>query len=616
MMDIVLEILSALILLGILIFFARADRHVAHGRRGWLFIQIGFLLLLFGAFMDVIDNFEALDRAIVIGDISMQSFLEKFVGYFGGFAMVCIGFMLWLPTLQKMDTLQKDLAEAKQTLEYKVMERTSTLEKEFDSRRKIEAALRQTEEHRQILYENAPIGISHGLIGGSLVVRNAAFARMLGYDTPAELDDAMRESGELAFFWRDKQDFHTMVERLRTEKHIADFETCFEHKDGSDVWVHLTFSALEDRNGKHYYFYSFADDITERKLATDALAESEMRLATIIDSLPAGVILVDAETQNLTEVNSMALDMLGYDREDLVGHHCCSNLCPKKRGECPILDQHKEILNREVKLKRKDGVELQVTKSAAMVTMEGRKYLLETFVNISEQKRLDQLRKDVDHIIRHDLKSPVVSMINACSVLLLDENVQGETREILELIQQQGNKALRLAGMSLAIYRMEKGTYTYEPQSVDFMDVVRRVVAELADRAHSLNVAVRVILDGIEPSEDAVFPVMGNDLLCDSMFANLLANALEASPEGAEVTVSLQSGDAPTVVFANVGAVPADIRENFFDKFVSYGKKTGTGLGTYSASLSVQTMEGAIEMDTSDEENTTTLIVRFPEKVG
>lgn len=66
------------------------------------------------------------------------------------------------------------------------------------------------------------------------------------------------------------------------------------------------------------------------------------------------------------------------------------------------------------------------------------------------------------------------------------------------------------------------------------------------------------------------------------------------------------------IVVKNKGAVPKEIRDRFFDKFVTMGKPGGTGIGTYSAKLLIQAQEGSIELNVSDEDNTTAIIVSLP----
>jgi CheY-like chemotaxis protein len=102
------------------------------------------------------------------------------------------------------------------------------------------------------------------------------------------------------------------------------------------------------------------------------------------------------------------------------------------------------------------------------------------------------------------------------------------------------------------------------------------------------------------------------ELLCYSLLANLMRNAVEASPQGGEVSIGAFAGPGETVVLRihNHGAVPASVRGSFFQKYATSGKAGGTGLGTYSARLMARVQDGDIEMQTSKDAGTT-LTVRL-----
>ena len=103
-------------------------------------------------------------------------------------------------------------------------------------------------------------------------------------------------------------------------------------------------------------------------------------------------------------------------------------------------------------------------------------------------------------------------------------------------------------------------------------------------------------------------------MFCYSIFHNLLHNACEASPEGGSVDVAVSScGDGSVCVsISNAGAVPHEIRERFFNKFVTHGKQGGSGIGTYSARLLANAQEGDIALAVDDEKDCTTVTVTLP----
>jgi signal transduction histidine kinase len=64
-----------------------------------------------GSLVDITDNFEELNRFVIIGDTPTEAFLEKFVGFLGGFCILAIGLVRWIPSVQK---LSDEIAERKQ----------------------------------------------------------------------------------------------------------------------------------------------------------------------------------------------------------------------------------------------------------------------------------------------------------------------------------------------------------------------------------------------------------------------------------------------------------------------------------------------------------------------
>ncbi len=93
MTEIILEIMLVIVV-GIAFYFLLQKEKQKDLNR---YILYGFALILFGALIDVTDNFPLLNKYIVVGDNACQSFLENVVGYLFGFALLAIGFWKWLP---------------------------------------------------------------------------------------------------------------------------------------------------------------------------------------------------------------------------------------------------------------------------------------------------------------------------------------------------------------------------------------------------------------------------------------------------------------------------------------------------------------------------------------
>ncbi len=109
MTDIVMEILRAVMVGGVIISLLKAHpaKEVSQ-KSGWRYILAGFSLIFFGTLIDITDNFEELNRFVIIGDTEIQAFLEKVVGYLLGFLLLAIGIRQWLPKIIQHGEMTRD----------------------------------------------------------------------------------------------------------------------------------------------------------------------------------------------------------------------------------------------------------------------------------------------------------------------------------------------------------------------------------------------------------------------------------------------------------------------------------------------------------------------------
>ncbi|WP_163808266.1 PAS domain-containing sensor histidine kinase [Pseudodesulfovibrio sp. JC047] len=601
---------------GILLVLIRADRDVIRARRGYLCLKIGVMLVLFGAFMNMAGTLSLFTRATDRHPIDLYFFLEQGVGYTGGFTLLGIGLWFWLSSFHVAESSLEHLDDEVHSLGREKAGLTRVIEREIRQRKTVEAELLRLREHWLTMYKDAPIPIMRGSSGRLPIEWNSAFAEMLGYASLQEMVELARKSGGPHSIWQYRIDAEELFAGLQVERPILGYETRLVSKDGAPLWVRMDCMTTSDAEGGRL-FYCFADDVTDRRIATKSLAHNERKLRAIMDAMPVGLVLLDEKTREIVDVNTPILSMTGFTRKKLIGQVCCDFLCKGDASVCLSLDEDdgRDFMSGECDLLMADGSSLPVLQSVSRVMVDNGPCLLEAFVDISEQKRLEHLKEDVDRIVAHDLKAPILGMINACNVLLMDEEiVQGDLREILKTIEQQGRKVLRMAGMAMTVYKMEAGTYEHTPTPVNFMMVVTNVLAELQDVAASLEVTVDVDSGDERTTSHHGLHVLGQEMLYESMFANLLKNAIEASPRKGTVTVDVGECDAGIVrlCIRNAGVIPLEIRETFFEKYVTSGKVTGTGLGTYSARLVVKTVGGDIQVNTSDTENQTSVVVTVP----
>jgi CheY-like chemotaxis protein/signal transduction histidine kinase len=216
-----------------------------------------------------------------------------------------------------------------------------------------------------------------------------------------------------------------------------------------------------------------------------------------------------------------------------------------------------------------------------------------------------RLREEVERISRHDLKTPVNSIISVSRLLREQKDLDDEDEELLSMVERAGYRLLNMVNLSLDLFKMEQGTYRFRPRSVDMLDLLQKVVADIGSQAITQKIELCIFVNGAPVTQTSQVYTWSEELLCYSIAANLLKNALEASPEECIVTISITTGEEILLNIHNQGAVPEAIRTNFFEKYSTAGKTGGTGLGTYSARLMARIQKGDILMHTSEDEGTT-----------
>ena len=221
----------------------------------------------------------------------------------------------------------------------------------------------------------------------------------------------------------------------------------------------------------------------------------------------------------------------------------------------------------------------------------------------------DKLREDVEQITRHDIKTPLLGMLSGITYLENYTELTPEQKEMLDDMRHAANTGMELISRSLDLYKMETGAYEYTPADVDILYFCRRVADDLTELAATRGVTLELLYGDRPLTREDGLTLSSEVNLFYAVLANLVKNAIEASESGDTVTVRLRANGEFTMAVHNRAPVPESVRTNFFDKYATTGKRSGTGLGTYSARLMVEVMGGRIDMDSSEERGTTVTVV-------
>ncbi len=357
-------------------------------------------------------------------------------------------------------------------------------------------------------------------------------------------------------------------------------------------------------------------------------------LQTILESIPVGVCLTDADGI-FTYVNPTYCQMYGYTSAELIGKHF-TLVVPSDQRESlgEIHDrfmQGSEELRGEWTVRRKDGSTFSILADAAYIPDNGFGPQKATFVmdisdrkqvecelaqaveqlhiEIEERRELERIRDDVERIVRHDLRNPLNAILIATQ-LLLSSDLSEQQKSLVNMAQESGHKLNYMISNSLDFALMERGGYSLHPRRLRLIDMVRTVMHEATPVREQHKVSVRLMYNGQKMSGEMPLMIEGERIHLENLFSNVLRNAIEASSEGAEVEFAVQDQeDSILISFHNDSLVPEEIRDRFFDRYVTSGKEDGTGLGTYIASLITRIHGGKIDFRSTEQEGTWVNIV-------
>ncbi|GAB7080614.1 sensor histidine kinase [Megalodesulfovibrio paquesii] len=348
-------------------------------------------------------------------------------------------------------------------------------------------------------------------------------------------------------------------------------------------------------------------EIEHRKTAYRDMARSKAHYEALFHNNAVGIALV-SESGILLDLNHTMGRLLGCDPSLLHGKPLLPVL------GCPALTL--QMLLQESPL----SIELDRDPSAAgvkSVALSCRRIdpcrkdagVVLVLHDISEQKGLERLKQEVERILFHDLRGPIASIHSFSSLLATAPDIAPvDLHEIWCTISSTSKRALDLINSSTDLYHIERGDFRFAPQPTALLPIIEALREELRSMFPSKRVEV---------VEKHGLPAPGPRLSCmphlfSTMLFNLMQNALEASPPQGVVRVQVvQSSSGIVIAIHNAGAVPREIRDRFFEKYVTFGKNGGTGLGTYSARRIAEAHGGSIDMTTSETDGTTVWL-RFP----
>ena len=369
-------------------------------------------------------------------------------------------------------------------------------------------------------------------------------------------------------------------------------------RDGTRRDVELT-SRANFVPGRHV---SILRDITEQKVAEEALQASEERFYIAFSANPQPMYIALVEDGSFIEVNQSFLEVTGYNETELLGHPAAAlNIWSRPSDWIAViaaLGEQGTIRDVETGLRAKDGSLHEVLVAAERIELDGERCILVTATDITDRKRLEaQLRQSqrlesVGRLaggIAHDFNN-LLTVISGYSELALRKIADEDPiwREIAE-VRRAGERASALTRQLLAYSRRQ----LLRPKILD-LNVAVAEMSKMLVRLIGEDVELRVRLD---PTLGRVKADPGQ---VEQVIANLAVNGRDAMEHGGVLTIETSnivlgesysrrhvdtpSGDYVMLAVADTGAgMDSETLAQIFEPFFTTkeaGRGTGLGLAT------------------------------------
>ena len=477
--------------------------------------------------------------------------------------------------------------------------------KDITQRKRIEEALKESEGKYHAIFDESRDGVV--LINaetGRICDCNPEFERQTGRKLEQLLkmkiwDLRPPEKVEAA-----KRKFFEI--KKRKAGGAADLE--FQKPNGKTVPIE--FKTKEMKILGERYLQSVTRDVTERRQAEEKLQKSESNYRKLVESSPDGIIVL-SDKGYITDCNDGASKLLGYGKEELK----IRNINELLTDVLPVqLSSYDRELTSPIKLEYElefmhhNGelipmwIKISPVYDSASNIFEFLMYLRD----ITERKKVDQLKDEFINLVSHEFRSPLTVIIGAVNTILSEEGRLSpeETRQLLRDAAAEADDLSHLLGNLLELSRAQANRLLLHPEPINVRDTVQQAI-EIISRQSS---AHRYILN----FPDDIPQVHADQTRVERILHNLLENAVKYSPEGSEIKVTAKpQGEYVMIAVTDqgIGISPEEQARLFrsFERLEEFRPTgtTGTGLGLVVCERLVEAHGGRIWIESEPDQGST-----------
>ena len=500
---------------------------------------------------------------------------------------------------EKVDASNRELEKQVNKRTWELVEAIEGLRKEIADRERAEAQLKESEEKYRTILETIEEAYYEVDLAGNFTFFNEAAERLLGYSKPELLGMNDRQ-------YTDEENARKLYKAFnrvyRTGRPAKGFDWEIISKSGTRKYVEASVSLVTDSEGEPAGFRGIVRDITERKLAEEALRVSEEKYRLLVDNANDGIFI--AQDGFIEFANPKAVELFEYDEEDLSGIPYSRFIHPDDRsslyeGRTGAWDQEGLPGPYSLRILARSGKEVWVQINAVDIQWEGRPTLAGG--------------------IAHDFNNILTSVLGYTQLAQGDVPKGSQAERDLQEVVRAGRRARDLVSQILTFSRQTQ----QELKPLDPVPIIKEVMKLLrASIPATVEIRQRIDMTGAN--------VLADPTQIHQILINLCTNAAHAMIEtGGVLDVALTkvvldsvfasrhpevaAGEYLLLAVTDTGhGIAPAIIDRIFDPFFTTKKRgEGTGMGLAVVHGIVRSCGGAITVY-SEVGKGTTFKVFFP----
>jgi len=332
-------------------------------------------------------------------------------------------------------------------------------------------------------------------------------------------------------------------------------------------------------------FNNMADQL---QIKINEVMDKQNRLESIVKSMESGVIAVDLDN-NIIIINPYAKRIFGI-KDDITGEKIYDYI---EDFDINYFLNEEEEISKEIKILHPAERELKIKKA---FILSGREKIGKVIAvqDISDIKRLENMRSQFVANVTHELKTPLTSIKDFAETLkyVEDEKIR---EKFLDIIDNEAERLSRLISDILVLSKIESSTTTDDEDFMPYI-VIDEVISIVKNMAENKNISLI-----IEKSERDI-KLHGDKDKFLQLVLNLVENGIKYSNEGSTVKVRsfIKKGDYILQVEDNGIGIPKEDIPRIFERFYRVDKSRkggGTGLGLAIVKHIVKIFNGEISIE-------------------